>query len=184
MHDSISNYEIKAIGPSGELTHLYGQEKVFQDLDYSVTTPKRVLSGQPKRCVWVKNGHSSAITPRQVLKWDSGTDEVGKVVVPAGDDDKPCGVANEFMVSAGAAAGEGFFMVIEGPTQLISDGGSTLAVTDVVVTAASAKVNKQDANAATTDIMKQVQSRVGRPMETVTNVDGTTFRALVGPFPK
>lgn len=185
MHSSISNYQIDDIGASGELTNLYGQQKDFPDQDYSVRDGRRTYSGNSVKCVWVKNGDASAITRRLVLKWDSGTDEVGRVVVPAGDGDQPCGVANPYMLTAGAAAGEGFFMIVEGPGQLISDGGSTLAVTDVVVTAASGKVNKQTAAPAdTTAAMVQVNSRVGRPMESVTNVDGTTFRALIGPFPK
>lgn len=182
MHDSISNYELGDIGAAGELSNLLGTEKVFPDLDYSQSAPRPYKTGQPKRCVWVKNGDSGAITPRKVLKWDTGTNEVGTTVVPAGDGDQPCGVANEAMPAAGATAGQGFYMVIEGPAELISDGASTLAVTDVVVTAADGEINKQTAAPAdTTAAMVQVNSRVGRPMEAVTNVDGTTFRALVGP---
>ena len=179
-----SNYSLSDVGASGELTHLYGKPAEFQDLDYSQTGVLPALSAQLVHAVWVKNGDSSAITPRLVLKWDTATSEPGTTVVAAGDGDKPCGVASPYIPSAGAAASEGFYMIVHGPAQLISDGGSTLATTDTVVTAASGKVNKQTAAPADeTAVMVQVNSRVGRPMLAVTNVDGTTFRALVGPFP-
>lgn len=182
---SVSNYSLSDVGASGELTNLYGQVKVFPDVDYDSTAlMKPQNTGMAKRCVWVKNGESSAaITPRACLKWDTGTNEPGTVVLLAGDNDIPCGVASEFLPTAGAAAGCGFFMIVEGPTELISDGSSTLATTDVVVTAASAKVNKQTASPADAAAgLIQTQTRVGRPMAAVTNVDGTTFRAIVGPF--
>lgn len=184
MYEQMANYKRGEVAVSGELTHLYGQIKEFPDKDWdSSEAVKPTNTGIPVRCKWVKNGDASAITARLCLKWDTATSEPGSVVIPAGDDDPPCGVADEFMSSAGAATGEGFWMVIEGPTELISDGGSTLATTDEVVTAASGKVNKQTAAPAdTTAAMVQVNSRVGRPMLAVTNVDGTTFRAIVGPF--
>ena len=63
---------------------------------------------------------------------------------------------------------------------MVGRGGSTLADTDIVVTAASGKVNKQTAAPAdATAAMLQVNSVVGRPTEAVTNVDGTTFKAIV-----
>lgn len=180
----VTNYGLADVGASGELTNQYGLTKDFPDFDYDSTGVMPLNTGMNKRCRWVKNGEaSSAITPRAVVKWDSGSAEPGTTVVLCGDNAIPCGVANEFLPSAGAAAGQGFFMVEEGPTELITDGGSTLATTDVVVSAASAKVNKQDASAATTDIMIQVQTRVGRPLAAVAATDGVTFRAKVGPFP-
>lgn len=191
MHEDMSNYPRGHIAVSGENTHLYGQCKQFPDIDWDSTdTVKPRTSGMNVGCRWVKNGEASdAILPRKVLTWDTGSAEPGTVVIECGDDGVPCGVADEFMVAAGAAAGEGFWMVTgdgnggPGPTELITDGATTLATTDEVVSAADGEINKQTAAPAdATACLIQVNSRVGRPLAAVTNVADTTFRALVGPF--
>ena len=174
-------HALNAVAAASEQTNLYGQERIFEDIDLTATTGSSTrLSSIPVRARFVKNGHSGVITPRQVVKWDTAAGETGNTVVPAGDGDQGCGVASPYIPAAGVPVNGGFWIIFDGPCQLISDGGSTLAVTDVVVTAASAKVNKQTAAPAdTTAAMVQVNSVVGRPLESVTNVDGTTFRALV-----
>lgn len=177
----VSNYKLSDVGASGELTNLYGQCREFPDLDYAATGVQRQLTGHRIHARWVKNGEASAaITARMAVKWDTGAGEVGTAVLKAGDGEQCCGVASPFLPSAGAAAGEGFFIIYDGPGECISDGGSTLAVTDIVVTAASAKVNKQTAAPAdATAGLVQVNSVVGRPMEAVAATDGATFRCLI-----
>lgn len=162
---------------SGELDHLLGTLREFRDIDYSATGVAAVRSGAIVRAMWVKNLSGSTLTKRQCLKWKTAYVKTGVDV--AGDNDTPCGVVDPFL-STTVAANAYFWMIVEGPCELISDGGSTLADTDIVVCAASGKVNKQTAAPAdTTAAMIQVNSRVGRPTESVTNVDGTTFKAIV-----
>lgn len=181
MSRNFAQYGLGDVVASGELTNLYGQHAMFEDRNLNSTERVKPLkTGIPVKAIFVKNGDASAITPRLAVKWDSGTDEIGTTVVPAGDGDRPCGFASPYMPSAGAAAGEGFFIIVDGPAEAISDGGSTLAVTDIVVTAASGKVNKQTAAPAdATAAVVQVNSVCGRPMESVAATDGATFRILV-----
>ncbi len=162
---------------SGELDHLLGTVRTFRDIDYSATGVPANRSGRLVTAIWVKNRSGSTLTKRQCLKWKTGYVKTGVDV--AGDAAAACGVVDPFL-TATVADGDYFWMIVEGPCELISDGGSTLADTDIVVTAASGKVNKQTAAPAdATAAMLQVNSVVGRPTEAVTNVDGTTFKAIV-----
>jgi hypothetical protein len=162
---------------SGELDHLLGTIREFRDFDYSATGVPANRSGALVRAVWVKNRNGGTLTKRQVVKWKTGYVKTG--VEAAGDGDVGCGVVDPFL-STTVADGAYFWMIVEGPCELISDGASTLADTDIVVTAGAGKVNKQTAAPANeTAVMVQVNSVVGRPTEAVTNVDGTTFKAIV-----
>lgn len=174
---AIQMYGLGKSVASGELDHLLGTIREFRDFDYSSTGVPTARSGAIVRAMWVKNRNGGTLTKRQVVKWKTGYVKTGVEV--AGDDAIGCGVVDPFL-STTVADGAYFWMIFEGPCELISDGGSTLADTDVVVTAASGKVNKQTAAPAnTTAAMVQVNSVVGRPTEAVTNVDGTTFKAIV-----
>lgn len=175
---SISMYSLASVVPTGTTDQLLGQAKDFDDQDpvasgvSTATTPMRVHAR------FVKNRSGGTLTRRQVVKWKTGY--VGLGVDDAGDGEQACGVVSPYIPAAGVPDGDYFMMIYEGPAELISDGGTTLADTDIVVTAASAKVNKLTAAPAdTTAALVQLLSIVGRPLAAVTNVDGTTFRAFV-----
>lgn len=180
MENAVSNYSIGEVAAVGELENLLGTVKHFPDRDYSVAA-QTPLTGLQVECIWVRNGEATdAITAGLALKWVSGY--VGKRVEIAGDGDPSCGAANAFLPTAGAAAGQGFFMVVRGPSKLKSDGGGTLAVNEIVVTAANGEVNKQTAAPAdTTAAMVQVNSVVGRVLDTSVTAAAQLFRALIGP---
>lgn len=175
--NALSNYSLKSIESSGTLDHLLGTVKHFADIDYSATGVSANRSGMPVVAMWVKNRSGSTLTKRQVVKWKTGYVKTGVDV--AGASAQACGVVSPFLTTT-VADGEYFFMIVSGPCELISNGATTLADTDVVVTVASGKVAKQTAAPAdTTAAMVQVNAVVGRPTESVTNVDGTTFKAIV-----
>lgn len=164
--------------PSGTLDFLLGSERVFGDIDM---TPSSTVAGKTTamevRARLVKNRRGSAITKGLALKWKTGYNGLGVDVVTTGD--KPVGFASPFLPSAGVADGDYFWMVYLGPCKAVSDGSSTLADTDTVVTVSTGKVKKQVAAPAdTTAAMVQVNSRAGTPMESVAATDGTVFRIL------
>lgn len=163
---------------SGTLDNLLGVERCFGDIDQ--TPSSTVASKTTGMEVWarlVKNRRGSAITKGLALKWKTSYNGVGVDVAGAGD--KVVGFASPYLPSAGVADGDYFWMVYRGPCKAVSDGGTTLADTDTVVSSTAGKIKKQTAAPAdTTAAMVQVNSRAGTPMESVTNVDGTVFRIL------
>lgn len=178
MLESVSMYSLASVVPSGTSENLLGQMHPFQDKDPIASGVSAINSPMVVYARFVKNRSGGTLTRRQVVKWKTGY--VGLGVDDAGDGEQACGVVPPYIPSAGVPDGDYFLMIYEGPAQLISDGGTTLADTDIVVTAASAKVNKLTAAPAdTTAALVQLLSIVGRPLAAVTNVDGTTFRAYV-----
>jgi hypothetical protein len=168
-------------GASGELEHYYGTKAEFPDVNWSSTEAvKPINSGHTVTCIWVKNDSSGTLAKRCVVKWKTayfGT----RVGDRADAGDIGCGVVDEHIPST-VADGLGFWLVVHGPTILMSDGAGTLAQGDTVCTAGTNNgyVAKQTAAPAdTTAAMVQVNTRVGMVTESVTNVAGTTFRAFV-----
>lgn len=162
---------------SGTLQHLVGMEIVFPDLDYSQQL-QLPLSGVENRAILVRNISGGVLNACTVLKWGTNAGDHGHNVVAAGDGEIAAGVVDPFVGSAGVADNGIFWMFVGGMCKLISDGGSTLSLGEVVVTAASGKVNKQTAAPAdATAAMVQVNSVVAQVAEAATNVDGTKFRA-------
>lgn len=178
MLEAVSMYSLASVVASGTSDHLLGQTHPFQDKDPIASGVSTLNSPMIVMARFVKNRSGSTLTRGQALKWKTGY--VGLGVDDAGDGDQPCGAVSPYIPSAGVPDGDYFLMIYDGPGKLISDGGTTLADTDIVVTAASAKVNKQTAAPAdATAAIVQIQSVIGRPLAAVTNVDGTLFRAYI-----
>lgn len=174
MDNSINVYP-RGSHVTAELDHLLGMEKVFKNIDPSA--PKVTVDSSDVRCQWVRNGSGTTIAKNVTLKWVSGYE--GLRVQIGGDNDKICGVADEFLTTT-VADGEYFWMVADGYNGMISDGGGALAQGDVVVAAASGEVNIQTAAPAdTTAAMVQVNSVVGTVRGTVAATAHLAFRGKV-----
>lgn len=181
--DQVNGYQRGKSYTSGELPELLGTEKWFDDKNLASTAAiKPLLSGMQVLCRLVKNSGADAALPGQVVKYETGywglrTDDEADTGVDGN------GVVDEYLPAAGVAAGAHYWLVIKGPTKPISDGNSTLAQGDKIITIGtdSGKCRLQvaapsDATAA----MIQVRNTFGTVMDaTVAAVDGTTFRAYV-----
>lgn len=168
-------------GASGELEHYYGTKAEFPDVNWSSTEVVKPLnSGHTVTCIWVKNDSGGTLAKRCVVKWKTayfGT----RIGDRADDGDIAAGVVDEHIAST-VADGKGFWLVVHGPTILMSDGVGALAQGEVVCTSGSNNgyvAIQVAAPADTTAAMVQVNSRVGVCTETVAAVAGTTFRAFV-----
>lgn len=159
----------------GELTNLLGSEKWFEDYTWN-TRPAVRTTGLKAKCRWVMNDAAASLTARQAVKYKAGYWGT-RVGDQADASDKADGIVDEF---AGTVLDQAhFWLVIEGITEAISDGNSTLAQGDVVVTigTGTGKVRKQDPTVGTSAIMVAINARVGVvATSAVTAVDGTTFR--------
>lgn len=172
MADSIVIYDLDQVDTLGNHDHLAGQLREFLDVNYASTAAVRPDLTQMKiKARWVKNDSGGTLAARTAVNYKSGY--WGKRVGAACgvSPERPDGVVNPY---AGTIAdGAWFWMIVAGPCELISDGASTIALTDLITTAASGKTKKVASGTAAT-----IPGTFARPMETVTNADGTTYRAM------
>ncbi len=175
----VAEYGLDAIVTSGTQSYLLGQEKQFKHESKSGNVVT-LLSAARVKCRFVQNLEGSTLSKYQVVKWKT---TVGQGVELADTGDKPAGVVSP-MLATTVANTSYFWMVIEGPAKIISDGNSTLALGDLVCTVGtgSGKVRKQNASPADAAAgLVQSNTVVGTIMESITNVDGTTGSCWIHP---
>lgn len=170
--NSVVLFDLNEVDTVDSHDHLAGKEGIFLDINYASTAQvKPDLSQMKIRARWVKNDSGGTLAARTAVAYKENYfgKRVGAAcaVSPA----RPDGVVNPY---AGTIAnGAWFWMIVSGPCELISDGASTMAVTDLVTSAADGKTKKVANGTAAT-----LPGTFARPMAAVTNVDGTTYRAM------
>lgn len=98
---------------------LLGIEYVFDDVDLSSTSPiKPVKSANSVHAVWVKNSSGGALKPGSLVKCSVLRKTVG---AQAGATEIVDGVVDGYLTSD-VADGEKFFIVVEGPCLVLSNG--------------------------------------------------------------
>lgn len=180
----VNNYKRGKVIASAENESLLGSEKWFEDMDWDSTGVITRTTGLKSKCRWVMNDSGGALTARACVKYKAayfGT----RVDNEADAGDKADGIVDEFATGGTVANQAYFWLVINGITEAISDGNSTLAQGDVVVTVGSGtgKVRKQDPALLTTSVQVANNTRVGVVAQSaVTAVDGTTFRIFMDAY--
>lgn len=158
-------------------TQLEGMEWVFPDLDYSVTLgAPAARSNRQVRCRVVRNKSGGALLPKKAVKPnDAATDGYSwgnQTNGYAALGDPILGVVDEFLPAAGAADGDLFWVVTNGPATCISDsaGDTNIAIGKKVVPGGGTAGNlvEQDTTVVTgPGLYNQIQSAVGRLMKAV-----------------
>lgn len=184
--------------------HLEGKTYTIEDFDYSSSAQAKPLrSGHMVTLKVVRNasGFAGALLPKRLVKFAvtsaltsgslGGVDMLGRVDGYAClTADGPVGVVDEWLPAAGARYGDLFFVVVDGPTQVLTDIAATatnlinLGTTWLVsLTAAtsgattSGRVGAQDLTGATALQGDQIQHRLGRALSA--NTTGQTNRSLL-----
>lgn len=154
-----------------DLSQCVGQIAKYDDLD---PANRKIRRTQEKVFMQVvKNNSGGALLPGQNVKYDVYGLSVGGV---AGSTEKADGVVDCFLPAAGVADQKYFLIVVYGPCKFISNGATTLALRDKLVTASSGKVAKQNASPAdAAAALVQAEAKCGYCQETVTNADNTSF---------
>ena len=144
------------------LAHLAGVEKVFKDVDPD--DPMTLRSQRSVKARRVLNDSGVTLNACEVVKYKAaGWGTTIGAVCAAGD--KPAGVVDEFIGANGVPDGSYFWMVYEGPTELINSDTDTVSEGEVLVTDDDGEVKPQTAAPADqTAVMVQVNSRVGFAM--------------------
>lgn len=172
-------YSLGQTGASGTLTSLAGRQADHLDLDYTGTATYALgpLSESIITAVWVKNGSGSSINGKTGITWKSGyyRNQIGAA---SGSLAVASGFVDPYITSV--ADGDYCWVIVKGPTTLISDGAAAISQGNSVVTAGSGKVTKLPTTAADAiTAQNQAVAVCGQAMEAATNADGTTFRAYV-----
>lgn len=173
-----------------------GKEWVFEDINWGSTSPgvKTYRSGKKVTCRLVKNGSTAVILPKHLVRYSATAGEYGEVV--NGDArttaEDWAGVADEFLPAAGVPVGAYFFIVVNGPSKVITPdaGGSfngDIAVGQMLVAATAAastgttsgRVQCQNITGGSQDtdytlIMKNVQNALGRALSAATTANTAT----------
>lgn len=156
----------------GGLDHLIGIEKEFPDDDYSSTEmrkPKR--SQKTVKCRLVKNDSGGTLTPKNCVKWSTTAGEFNKYIgAVCGDGDPPAGVVDEYVVST-VPDGALFWIVTDGPTDVLGSSDAAISVGAKLTTDASGQVRAMTGTATTAEVL----AMVGRAEEAT---DGTAGAAL------
>lgn len=148
-----------------------GQKVPYQ---HRLTPTSPLLSGMVGEAVVAINDVGSTLNAGQHIRWKDGYYGT-RIGAAAGAGEPSDGVIDHMISSAGVLDDYACLVVVSGMVRMISDGASTLAIHDVLKTAASGKVTKDSATPSS-------NGKCAKATETVTNVDGTVFWGnFVGP---
>lgn len=170
------SYSLGETAAADENPHLLGQRREHMDIDYSSTARvKPPLSSNLIIAIWVKNDSGGVLTARSAVEWKSGYFGT-RIGAATGAGEIVAGVVDPYVGSSGVANGRHFWLIIEGPAELISDGNAAISQNEYVKSAATGKIRKTDTTATAAS---ELLATFAQAMESVTNVDGTTFRAWI-----
>lgn len=158
------------------LPHLLGTPGTFDNR--TTKDDPSAVDARMVTMILAKNSSGGALLPTRLVAWKTalyGKELAGYAAVATIAD----GAIDHQLAAAGVPDTSICWVAVAGPCRLTSDGASTLAIKDVLVVGATdGKAKKQVAAPAdSTAAMVQVNSKVGYCEETVTNVDGTIFKA-------
>lgn len=161
-----------------------GSVKCFEDLDHSLAVPTHRTHHQVE-CRLVKNSSGIALLPKRLVTFKAGTNrtEVDGYATTTAADGKSVVVVDEWLPAAGVPANSYFWVVIEGPTEVLTDlagGANNLIPEDTVLVALTAatsqattagRVAPQDLTGATAPLGNQIQGAFGRAMSAKTTAN-------------
>ncbi len=162
------------------MANLEGREFTHEDMNLAGASggvvPDRTGLYVKVRCV--RNSAATALLGKRFaeFKVDGTTGKIvsGQVMGYAETVGEFCGVVDEFLPAAGVAAGQLFWLVVEGPTKVTSGaaGDTTIGVGDGVIPTTDGKAIGQDATvAAGTATFAQIQGCCGFALEAVAAIN-------------
>lgn len=122
---------------TGAFAHLYGREWEIEDEDWGQTTQgaKGTRSGKLVTIRLVLNDSTVALLPKHVVRYSRTAGEYGHHVdgdVRLAAEDW-AGVVDEFLPAAGVPAASAFFIVVKGPTKVITPDAGAAFNGDITV---------------------------------------------------
>lgn len=171
--------------------NLEGKEFVFEPVQPGIPTTQTDPSGRPVRVKIVRNKSGQALKPARLVKFkaaDPAESQVDGYCYAVGD--RPAGVVDEYLPSAGVPDNDLFYIVIDGPTKVTQThtSNSNLSIGDRLVPTAggassatddlAGRVLKQDLTGATATLGNNIQNCIGIAGEANNTVDAV-IKAVV-----
>ena len=162
---------------------LEGKEFVFEDIDHSVVGAKPKRSGKRVKVRVVRNVGAAALLPKGLASFVAGTTYGKRVDGLARTTAAEGYPIDEWLPAAGVPVNDLFYIVVEGPSLVLSDlaagannvitaGGVLVALTAATSGATTAgRVAPQDLTGATALLANQVQNRIGVALSSKTTAE-------------
>lgn len=114
-----------------------GSMMLFDDVDPTVTTgAKTKRSNRQSTCLLVRNVAAAALLPKFTVKWASGYRNKRVDGYCSSTNEACAGVVDEFLGSAGVAVNDLFWLVVKGPTLMVTplsgDSANVIAIDDLL----------------------------------------------------
>lgn len=168
--------------------NLEGKEWEFEDIDLSQTGAKPARTNRTVRCRCVRNVSGINLLPKRVVSYQTGGTD-GRYAVGRVDGytttvaQRAAGVVDEWLPAAGVVNNDLFWIVVEGPTKVLTDlagGANNVHTIGELVTALTAatsqattagRVQPQDLTGATQLLGNQVLNVIGRALSAATTAN-------------
>lgn len=168
-----------------DFDNIVGREYKVEDIDPSSTTltGSKTRSGRHITLLAVRNSSGGALLPKRCVQFKAGKwglEVDGYTTVTAED---RAGIVDEFLPAAGVPANDVFYIVVEGPTLVLTDlagGANNLIPANTVLVALTAassgattagRVAPQDLTGATAVLANQATNRIGRALSAATTAN-------------
>jgi hypothetical protein len=162
-----------------------GKEWEFEDLDLSTVGAKAARTNRMVRCRVCRNVAAVALLPKRLASFKVGNP--GRVDGYATTTAQAfLGVVDEWLPAAGVPVNDLFWMVVEGPSQMLTDlagGANNLIPLDTILVGLTAvtsgattagRVAPQDLSGVTTALGSQIQNALGRALTAATTANTNT----------
>lgn len=154
----------------------------FEDIDLSTSyaSARVKRTNQRVQCRLVKNSSGIALLPKRGVTYKAGTNQTEVDGYVRTTSAECAGIVDEWLPAAGVANGDYFWIVVQGPTMVLSSlaGNSENVITErdplVALTAATSQATTagrfvtQDLTGATQILANAVQNAIGRALSAKT----------------
>jgi hypothetical protein len=168
---------------STDFDNIPGREYCVEDIDPADLTLPKPRSGRPVTLLAVRNSAAAALLPKRLVKFKAGKFGLEVDGYCTSTAEKYAGVVDEFLPAAGVPVNDVFYIVVSGPSLVLTDlagGANNLLPADTVLVALTAatsgattagRVSPQDLTGATAVLGNQVENRIGRALSAATTAN-------------
>ena len=172
-----------SFGPGG--INLEGKEYLAEVNPQSSYSPQSDTSGRKVRVRITRNRSAIYLLPRRIARNSIGTASAGYPLGTGVDgyvyqtSDLPAGVIDEFLPPQGVAPGDLFYLVIEGPTQVITATSGTISIAAAAQIAAQTGTSATSSDSGFVTALNQTSTTVAQFQQKLGRAEGNLAATVV-----